>query len=74
MVWTCARRDSGHIGRRMLEMELPGFMDVVREDMQEAGVREQAEMENNDSLWRPQKRDKLNGTEEEGSSCFWLVC
>ena len=43
------RRDSGYIGRRMLEMELPGrscrgrpkrrFMDAVREDMQVAGVR-----------------------------------
>ena len=38
------RRDSGHIGRRMLEMELPGrrrrgrpkrrYIDTVKEDMQ----------------------------------------
>jgi len=43
------RRDSGYIGRRMLEMELPGrrkrgrpkrrSMDAVREDMQIVGVR-----------------------------------
>ena len=42
------RRDSGHIGRRMLEMELPGrrqrgwpkrrFMDAVKENMQVVGV------------------------------------
>ena len=42
------RRDSGDIGRRMLEMELPGrrprgrprrrFMDAVKEDMQIVGV------------------------------------
>ena len=34
------RRDRGHIGRRMLEMELPGrrperrFMNALKEDMQ----------------------------------------
>ena len=43
------RRDSGDIGRRMLEMELPGrrprgrpkrrFMDAVKEDMKVVGVR-----------------------------------
>ena len=43
------RMDSGYIGKRMLEMELPGrrrrgrpkrrFMDVVKEDMQVVGVR-----------------------------------
>ena len=43
------RRDSGDIGRRMLEMELPGrrrrgrpkrrYMDAVKEDMQVVGVR-----------------------------------
>ena len=43
------RRDSGDIGRRRLEMELPGrrprgrperrFMDAVKEDMQVVGVR-----------------------------------
>ena len=43
------RRESGDIGRRMLEMELPGrrrrgrperrFMDAVKEDMQIVGVR-----------------------------------
>ncbi|PME06485.1 hypothetical protein A8A06_13560 [Escherichia coli] len=45
------RRDSGYIGQRMLKMELPGrrrrgrpqrrFMDVVKEDMQRVGVREE---------------------------------
>ena len=45
------RRDSEYIGRRMLRMELPGrrsrgrpkrtFMDVVKEDMKLAGVREE---------------------------------
>jgi len=43
------RRDSGCVGRRMLEMELPGrrqrgrpkrrYMDAVREDMQIVGIR-----------------------------------
>ena len=43
------RRDSRDIGRRMLEMELPGrrrrgrpkrrYMDAVKEDMQVVGVR-----------------------------------
>ena len=42
-------RESGYIGRRMLELELPGrrrrgrpkrrFMDAVKEDMQVVGVR-----------------------------------
>ncbi|KAF7646447.1 hypothetical protein LDENG_00187620 [Lucifuga dentata] len=45
------RRDSEHIGRRMLRLELPGrrprgrpkrrFMDVVKEDMKLVGVREE---------------------------------
>ena len=45
------RSDAGYIGRRMLEMELPGkrkrgrpkrrFMDVVREDMQVARMSEE---------------------------------
>ena len=45
------RRDSGYIGRRMLEMELPGrrqrgrpkrrYMDVVNVDMQVVGVKEE---------------------------------
>ena len=49
MVKPSQRRDSGHIGRRMLEMELPGrgrkgrlkrrFMDAVKEDIQAVGVR-----------------------------------
>ena len=43
------RGGTGHIGRRMLEMELPGrrsrgrlkrrYMDAVKEDMQVVGVR-----------------------------------
>ena len=44
-------------------------MDAVREDMQVVGVRvedtEQVEMENDDSLWPPLKRDKLNGKEDD---------
>ena len=45
-------RDSEYIGRRTLKMELPGrtqrgrgkrrFMDVVREDMQVVGMREES--------------------------------
>ena len=45
------RKDDGHIGRRMLRMELPGkrkrgrpkrrFMDVVKEDMAEVEVTEE---------------------------------
>ena len=47
------RKDSGDIGRRMLEIELPGrrprgrpkrrFMDAVREDMQSRRCIEQVE-------------------------------
>ena len=47
------RKDSGDIGRRMLEIELPGrkprgrpkrrFMDAVREDMQNRRCIEQVE-------------------------------
>ena len=63
----------------MLEMELPGrsqrgrpkrrFMDAVTEDMQVVGIksrryREQVEMETDDSLWQPLKRDKPNRKEE----------
>ena len=40
-------------------------MDTVGEDMQSRRYREQVEMENNDALWRPLKRDKPNGKEEE---------
>lgn len=58
------RRDSPYIGRRMLEMELPGrrqrgrpkrrFMDTVREDMQIVGVRvEDAE---NRERWKSMTR------------------
>ena len=45
------RKDDGHIGRRMLRMELPGkrkrgrpkrrFMDVAKEDMAEVEVTEE---------------------------------
>ena len=67
------RRDSGYIGRRMLEMELPGrkqrsrlkrrYMNAVKEDMQVVGVRIE-DTENRlkwktESLWQPLKRDKL---------------
>ena len=48
MIWTCAEKGQGYIGRRMLEMELPSrrrrgrpkrFIDAVKEDMQVVGVR-----------------------------------
>ena len=54
------RRDSGYIGRRMLEMELPGrrqrgrpkrrFMDAVKEDMWLVGFR--VEDTKNRSKWK----------------------
>ena len=54
------RRDRGHIGRRMLEMELPGrrprgrpkrrFMDAVKKDMQVVRVR--VEDTKNRSKWK----------------------
>ena len=44
------RRDQEYVGRKMMEMELPGkrrrgrpkrrFLDAVKEDMQEVGVKE----------------------------------
>ena len=44
------RRDQGYVGRKMMEMELPGkrkrgrpkrrFLDVVKEDMKEVGAKE----------------------------------
>ena len=44
------RRDQDYVGRKMMEMELPGkrkrgrlkrrFLDVVKEDMEEVGVKE----------------------------------
>ena len=43
------RRDQEYVGRKMMEMELPGkrrgrpnriFLDVVKEDMKEVGVKE----------------------------------
>jgi hypothetical protein len=53
------KRDSEYIGKRMLNLELPGkrargrpkrrFMDVVKEDMKEVGVRgEEAEWPDGD--------------------------
>ena len=54
------RRDQEHVGRRMMEMELPGkrkrgspkrrFLDVVKEDMGEVGAKE-ADVENS-MVWR----------------------
>ena len=54
------RRDQEYVGRRVMEMELPGkrkrgwpkrrFLDVVKEDMGKAGAREK-EIENR-TLWR----------------------
>ena len=49
MVWTCHEGDQEYVGRKMMEMELPGkrrrgrpkrrFLDVVKEDMKEVGVK-----------------------------------
>ena len=54
------RRDQEYVGRKMMEMELPGkrrrgrpkrrFLDVVKEDMKEVGVKEM-DIENR-KMWR----------------------
>ena len=54
------RRDQEYVGRKMIEMELPGkrkrgrpkrrFLDVVKEDMGKVGVRE-TDVENR-TVWR----------------------
>ena len=45
------RRDQEYVGRKMMEMELPGrFLDAVKEDMQEVGVKE-TDIENR-KMWR----------------------
>ena len=54
------RRDQEYVGRKMIEMELPGkrkrgrpkrrFLDVVKEDMGEVGARE-TDVENR-TVWR----------------------
>ena len=56
------RKDDGHIGRRMLRMELPGqrkrgrpkrrFMDVVKEDMAEVEVTEEDTEDRNNWRWK----------------------
>ena len=62
------RRDQEYVGRKMIEMELPGkrrrgrpkrrFLDVVKEDMKEVGAKEmdierQKDVENDGTLWPP---------------------
>ncbi|KAK3561460.1 hypothetical protein QTP86_002812 [Hemibagrus guttatus] len=61
------RRESEYIGRRMLDMELPGrrqrgrpkrrYMDGINEDMKLVGasVEDAEEVERDDSMWRPLK-------------------
>ena len=50
-------------------------MDAVKEDMQIVGrsrrYKKQAEIENDDLLWQPVKRDKRNGIENGLNSCFY---
>ena len=83
MVWTCAEEGQLiYIGRKMLEMELPGRRqrgDMIYEihRCSEGGhagswnqserYREQGKMENSNSLWQPLKRDKTKGKEEEAN-------
>ena len=60
------RRDQEYVGRRMMEMKLSGkrkrerlkrkFLDVVKEDMEEVGVREK-DIENR-MLWQPLIKEK----------------
>ena len=59
------RRDQEYVGRKMMEMELPGkrrrgkpkrrFLDVMKEDMGEVGAKEtdveDKDVENDDTLW-----------------------
>ena len=71
-----ARRDREYVGRKMLEMELPGkrqkgqpkrrYTDAVREHMRVVGVRveDTEEDTNSDSLWQRLKKDKPKGEEE----------
>ena len=62
------RRDQEYVGRKMMEMELPGkrkrgrpkrrFLDVVKEDMRvredrKKTERRQKDVENDDTLWPP---------------------
>ncbi len=56
------RKDDGHIGRRMMGMELPGkrkrgrlkrrFMDVVKEDLAEVEVTEEDRKDRNNWRWK----------------------
>ena len=58
------RRDQEYVGRKMMEMELPGtrkrgrpkrrFLDVVKEDMGEVGVKE-TDIEDR-KMWRMMRR------------------
>ena len=66
------RRDQEYVGRKMMEMELPGkrrrgrpkrrFLDAVKEDMREVGVKEKdvedRKMWRIDTLWPPLTKGK----------------
>ena len=63
------RTDQEYVGRKMMEMELPGkrrgrpkrrFLDVVKEDMGEVGVKETdvEDRKNDDTLWPPLTKGK----------------
>lgn len=76
---TCRGGILGYIGRRMLEMHLPGkrqwgrpykrHMNAVREDMEVVGVRDEdvddGYVEEDDLLWRPLKRDQQKDKGEQ---------
>ena len=66
------RRDQEYVGRRVMEMELPGkrkrgrpkerFLNVVKDDMGEANAREKDiekdAVEEHHTLWQPQIKGK----------------
>ena len=79
------RRDQEYVGRRMMEMELPGrrrgrprrrFLDVVKDDMGEVGAKEmkvakQGSLEKDSMLWLPVIERK--GRKEKNAILFHKV-
>ena len=80
------RRDQEYVGRKMMEMELPGkrrrgrpkrrFLDVVKEDMKEVGVKEmdiedRKDVENDDTLWPPLTNGK--GRKEKKKMSKYII-